>query len=81
VEPVRRDERYRLHVFAPAGTGGWSGRALRAFGARWRFSGPITVRRVPGWHSGPVEHLDALVVDARPRTAGRLTIRISALAI
>jgi hypothetical protein len=80
VEPVRRGERYRLYVFAPAGTGGWSKRTLGAYGARWRFSAPIAVRRVPGWHSAPIEHLDALVVDARPPASGRLTIRISALA-
>jgi hypothetical protein len=79
VEPVRAGERYRLHVFAPAGTGRWAARWVDAFGARWRFSAPVSVRRVPGFHSGPIEHLDALVIDARPSAAGRLTIRITAL--
>ncbi|HEX6023217.1 MAG TPA: hypothetical protein VFZ00_14570 [Solirubrobacter sp.] len=78
VAPVRAGERYRLLVFTPAGTGDRSGAAVVANGARWRFNAPITVRREPGWHSGPVENLDALRVEARPR-GGRLTIRISAL--
>jgi hypothetical protein len=75
--PVRRGERYRLLVFTPAGTGGRDGASVLANGARWRFNAPITVRRDRGWHSGPVENLDALRVEARPR-GGRLTIRISA---
>jgi hypothetical protein len=78
VEPVRAGEHYQLYVFTAAGTGRWGARRLDAFGARWRFSAPVSVRRVPGFHSGPVEHLDALVVTARPPRAGRLTIRISA---
>lgn len=77
VAPIRAGERYRLHVYTPAGTGGWGARRVDAFGARWRFSAPVSVRRVPGFHSGPIEELDALVVDARPTRDGRLTIRIS----
>jgi hypothetical protein len=77
VAPVRRGERYRLLVFTPAGTGGRDGTSVVANGARWRFNAPLTVRRDPGWHSGPVENLDALRIEARPR-GSRLTIRISA---
>jgi hypothetical protein len=77
IAPVRAGDRYRLRVFTPAGSGGRSGSAVIANGAVWRFSAPISVRRERGWHSAPVEDLDALVVDARPRRAGRLTIRIS----
>lgn len=77
VAPVRSGERYRLHIYTRAGTGRWGARRVDAFGARWRFSAPVSVRRVPGFHAGPIEHLDALVVDARPISAGRLTIRIS----
>ncbi len=80
VSPVRARERYRLHIFTPAGQGRWGTRHVTVFGARWRFSAPISVRRVPGWHAGSVERLDALVVDARPRTRGRLVIRITGLA-
>ena len=77
IAPVRPGARYRLLVFTPAGTGGRDRDGVLANGARWRFDAPITVRREPGWHSGPVERLDALRVEARPRGA-RLTIRISA---
>ena len=77
IAPVRPGERYRLLVFTRAGTGGRDGAGVVANGARWRFNAPITVRRDPGWHSGPVENLDALRVEARPRRS-RLTIRISA---
>ena len=78
VAPVRRGDRLRLEVYAPAGSGRWSGRTLQAAGATWRFSAPIAVRRVPGLHSAPVERLDALRIDVRPRVAGRLSIRVSA---
>ena len=78
VAPVRAGERYRLHVFVPAGTGRWGPRRVDAFGARWHFSTPVSVRRVRGFHSGPIEQLDALVVDAYPASPGRLTIRINA---
>jgi hypothetical protein len=76
VAPVRAGERYRLYIFTTAGSGRWGRRWVDAFGARWRFSAPLSVRRVPGFHSGPIEHLDALVVNARPPVAGRLRIRI-----
>jgi hypothetical protein len=80
VAPVLAGARYRLYIFTPAGTGSWGARRVDAFGARWRFSAPVSVRRFPGFHSGPIEHLDALIVDARPTAAGRLTILINALA-
>jgi hypothetical protein len=77
VAPVRRGERVRLEVYTPAGTGGRAGRTVVAAGATWRFPAPIAVR-VGGLHSGPVERLDALRIELRPRAAGRLRIRISA---
>ena len=75
VSPVRRGDRYRLLVFVPAGTGSHDRRTLNAFGARWGFSEPIAVRRLPGYHSAPIEQLDALEVVVRMRHAGVLRVR------
>ena len=60
VAGARRGDRFRMLAYTPAGTGRARRRTLWAAGARWRFDRPIRVRRLPGYHSGPVEQLDAL---------------------
>ena len=51
-------------------------RALRAAGARWRFSEPIRARRIPRYHTGPVEALDALEARFRAPPSGTFVITI-----
>jgi hypothetical protein len=63
-------------AFTPEGTGTAARRSLEANGARWRFSERIRVRRVPGYHSGPVERLDALEAVLRAPRSGRFAVRI-----
>jgi hypothetical protein len=66
VRGLRAGERVSLLAFTPAGTGRRIGRrGVRAAGTRWSVSVPIAVRRVRGYHSGPVENLDALEIRAR----------------
>ena len=69
-------KRYRMLAFTPEGTGTAARRSLEANGARWRFSRRIRVQRVPGYHSGPVERLDALVAVLRAPRSGRFAVRI-----
>jgi hypothetical protein len=68
--------RYRMLAFTPEGTGTAARRSLEANGARWRFSARIRVRRIPGYHSGPVERLDALEAVLRAPRSGRFAVRI-----
>jgi hypothetical protein len=75
--PIRRGERHRLLIFTPAGTGFARGRRITVGGTRFAFSAPIEVHRRHGYHSGPIENLDALVVETRATHDGRLVIRIS----
>jgi hypothetical protein len=79
VTGAHRGDRFRLLAFTPAGTGRVERHAVLANGARWRFSRAIRGARLPGFHSGPVEQLDAL--EARltmPRSRRfRVTIAIS----
>jgi hypothetical protein len=75
VDSVRKGDRYRLLLFTRAGTGTWTRRVVTAFGTRVLFPVPVRVRRVPGYHSGPVENLDALSVRFRARRDGRLRVR------
>lgn len=75
LDSVRKGDRYRLLLFTRAGTGSWTRRAVTAFGTRVRFPVAVRVRRVPGYHSGPVENLDALSVRFRARRDGRLRVR------
>lgn len=75
VAGVRPGDRFRMLAWTPAGTGGSGPRMLLAAGARWRFDRPIRVRRIPGYHSGPVEALDAL--EARFRVRGSRTFTVS----
>ncbi len=78
VAGLKRGRRYGFVVFAPAGTGDLVARRLRANGATWRFSRPISVRRITNrFHSGPVENLDALVVSLRAPRNRRVTFTIA----
>ena len=63
-------------AFTPAGTGSATRRALVAAGARWRFDRRIRVRRIPGYHSGPVENLDALEARFTAPRSGRFVVTI-----
>jgi hypothetical protein len=73
---ARRGDRFRMLAFTPAGTGSGRRKALFANGARWRFSRPVRVARRTGYHSGPVENLDALEVLASAPKSGRIVVRI-----
>ncbi len=76
VSGAERRDRFRMLAWTPAGTGGRARRTLVAAGARWRFDRPFVVRRLPGYHSGPIEALDALEVRLRAPRSGQFTIRI-----
>lgn len=76
VSGARRGDRFRMLAYTPAGTGRGGRRSLRAAGARWRFSRPIEVRRLPGYHSGPIEHLDALEARFTAPKSGRFAVTI-----
>lgn len=76
VSGVRRGDRFRFLAFTPAGTGTAARRALVAAGARWRFDRTIRVARLPGYHSGPVEQLDALEAQLTAPKSGRFVVAI-----
>jgi hypothetical protein len=76
VTGAHRGDRFRMLAYTPAGTGSGRRRSLVAAGARWRFGRPIRVARLPGYHSGPVEHLDALEARFTVPKSGRLVVRI-----
>jgi len=69
-------KRYRMLAFTPEGSGSAARRGLEANGVRWRFSTRLRVRRIPGYHSGPVERLDALEAVLRAPRSGRFAVRI-----
>jgi hypothetical protein len=69
-------DRYRFLAFTPAGTGAGRARGLEAAGARWRVDRRIRVHRIPGYHSGPVEHLDALEARLTAPRSGRFVVTI-----
>jgi hypothetical protein len=69
-------DRFRFLAWTPAGTGVAMRRRLEAAGARWRFDRRIRVRRIPGYHSGPVEHLDALEARLTAPRSGRFVVTI-----
>jgi len=76
VTGVRAGDRFRLLAYTPAGTGRLGRRTLRAAGARWRFDRPIQGRRIRGYHSGPVEQLDALEARLSAPKSGRFVVTI-----
>ena len=76
VTGARRGDRFRMLAYTPAGTGRGGRRSLLAAGARWRFDRPIRVARLPGYHSGPVEQLDALEARFTAPKSGRFVVRI-----
>ncbi len=76
VTGVRRGDRFRMLAYTPAGTGRWGRRTLRAAGTRWRFDRPIDGRRTTGYHSGPMEQLDALEARFSAPKSGRFVVEI-----
>ena len=76
VAGAHRGDRFRMLAFTPAGTGSATRKELVAAGARWRFDRPIRVRRLPGYHSGPVELLDALEARFTAPRSGRFVVTI-----
>lgn len=76
LEGVRRGEIYQTMVFVPADTGRWND-AIRTDDAVIRFDGRVRVHRVEGYHSGPVENLDALVATVRVLRSGTLAWTIT----
>ena len=76
VAGAHQGDRFRVLAFTAAGTGSGRPRALEAAGARWRFDRRIRVRRIPGYHSGPVEHLDALEARLTAPRSGRFVVTI-----
>jgi hypothetical protein len=75
---ARPGDRFRMLAWTAAGTGGAARRSLTAAGARWRFDRRIRVRRVPGFHAGPVEHLDALAAVLTAPRSGVFAVRVTA---
>jgi hypothetical protein len=73
---ARKGDRFRVIAWTPAGTGAARRRELDANGATWRFSRPIVVTRLPGFHSGPVQDLDGLAAVLRVPRSGRFKVRI-----
>jgi len=66
----------RMRAYTPSGTGARRRRSLVAADARWRFDRPIRTRRIPGFHSGPVESLDALEARLTVPQSGRAAVTI-----
>ena len=64
-------------AFTPAGTGAGRAAAGSSPPARAGASaGPFRVVRLPGYHSGPVENLDALEALVTAPKSGRIVVRI-----
>jgi hypothetical protein len=76
VAGAHRGDRFRFLAFTPAGTGGPTPRGLVAAAGRWRFDRRVRVRRIPGYHSGPVEFLDALEAQLIAPRSGRFVVTI-----
>ena len=73
---VRRIDAGTRVIRTVAGTGVAGPQSLTAYGALWTFDRPITVSRLPGYHSGPVEQLDALQVLLTVPKSRRVSVRI-----
>jgi hypothetical protein len=78
VTGAHRGDRFRLLAFTPAGTGRWTRHGLLAAGARWHFDRRIRGARLPGFHSGPVEQLDALEARLTAPRSGRFSVSVGA---
>jgi hypothetical protein len=78
VSGAHRGDRFRMLAFTPAGTGSRTRHGLVADGARWHFDRRIRGGRVPGFHSGPVEQLDALEARLTAPGSGRFSVSVSA---
>jgi hypothetical protein len=76
VAGAHKGDRFRFLAWTPAGTGGPTPRGLVAGAGRWRFDRRVKVRRIPGYHSGPVEHLDALEAQLLAPRSGRFVVTI-----
>ena len=66
----------RMLAYTPSGTGASGRRWLRAAGATWRFDRPIRAVRIRGYHSAPVEHLDAIEARFTVPRSGRVAVTI-----
>ena len=76
---ARRGDRFRMLAWTPAGTGDGGAPLARRPPARAGAStGRIRVRRVPGFHAGPVEQLDALAARLTAPRSGVFAVRITA---
>jgi hypothetical protein len=73
---LKRGDELRMLAYTQAGTGVAGPRTLSAYGALWTFNRPIRVYRLPGYHSGPVEQLDALEVRLTAPKSGRIKLKI-----
>jgi hypothetical protein len=76
VSGARRGDRFRMLAYTPAGTGVIVPDGLVTANARWVFSRPISGGRLPGYHSAPVENLDALEARVTAPKSGRFTVTI-----
>ena len=76
VSGARRGDRFRMLAYTPAGTGALHPKALEAAGARWKFDRPILARRIPGYHSAPIEALDGLEAWLTAPKSGRFVVKI-----
>jgi hypothetical protein len=76
VSRAHRGDRFRFLAYTPAGTGAIEPQALVTAGARWDFSRPIRAGRLPGYHSAPVENLDALEARITAPKSGRFAVTI-----
>jgi hypothetical protein len=76
VRHLKRGDQLRMLVYTQPGTGIAGPRTLTAYGALWTFDRPIAVRRLPGYHSGPVENLDALEVLLTVPRSRRIAVTI-----
>ena len=74
---ARRHDVFRMLAWTPSGTGLARTRSLVAAGARWRFNRPIAARRLTGYHSGPVENLDAIEAVFTAPKSGAIELRIT----
>jgi len=73
---AKRGDRFRVLAFTPASTGYSARRKLVAARARWGFDRPIRTARLRGYHSAPVEQLDALEARLTAPKSGRFSIGI-----
>lgn len=75
VRGLHPGDRLMLRLFTPAGSGGRVSRTIvRANNTLVKFPSRVRVARKRGYHSGPVEKLDALCVTWRARARGSVII-------